>query len=155
VVTKRRIAVFILVVGISMVAAVRIAANTGSSGNGSEPPLTDLGPLLKPLVDETVGFTIAVPAPDYKPGITAQAVLDKMWSEEGAPGDPTDVEATYGVLTWGGMEQKDRPVWVLTYHGTCVVTHGPDSDQGCLKLPYHTLADSDTGEYVASYVDNG
>jgi len=86
--------------------------------------------------------------------VSAQDALAKMWPTEGAPGTPTGVVAVYALLTWGENFQK-RPVWELTYQGSCVLSHGPSSDDnGCTLEDYNTFVDATTGGYIASIAES-
>jgi hypothetical protein len=97
-------------------------------------------------------LTLSAPADGVTPRLTGDEAVQAAWNIEGAPGKPTSVHALLGILNWGGY--KDLPVWLLTYTGVCVPSHGPyGSAGGCLGTVVHTVIDASTGDYIASFAD--
>jgi hypothetical protein len=157
---RRGIRIGVVIVGAIAIlggSAIAIAATQSSDtgGDAGAPPLTNTSVLSKPFSDPIVGMDFAVPAADETPGISAQDALNAMWKAEGVAGTPpTSAEATFALLTWGDSIKADTPVWIITYDGTCVATEGPSTNSDCRKLPFHTIANADTGEYIVSYADS-
>ncbi len=122
----------------------------------SAPPV-----FLSETVEEAnAGFTLDPPPQGATPGIDAQSALDETWAQDGTEGggDPTAAHLTFAHLSWADGD-KDTPVWVVTYEGTCVpIDAGLGSDgasmpQTCRDVPVHALLDANTGEFIASVVD--
>jgi hypothetical protein len=151
------IAVGGLAVGVTLVlltsgGAAR-SAGTQTTTTGGPPPLVSVHPLANPVDDEQSGVHLD-PPPAGNPPVSAQEALAKMWPTEGAPGAPTGVVAVYALLTWGENFQQ-KPVWELTYQGSCVLSHGPSSeDSGCTLEDYNTFVDATTGDYIASIAES-
>ena len=69
--------------------------------------------------------TIEPAPPGLEPRITRDEALNIAWREEGRS-DANSVDATLAISRIeedGGT--KERPVWIVTYEGVCVIAHGP------------------------------
>lgn len=63
------------------------------------------------------------------------------------------MSAVYGLAIWGSLDAY--PVWVVSFEGTCVPTHGPvGNDDGCRALPFNVVIDAKNGDYVASFASS-
>jgi hypothetical protein len=129
------------------------SAGTQTTTTSGPPPLISVHALAYAVDDQQSGMHLDPPPPGNPP-MSAQDALAKMWPTEGAPGTPTGVIAVYALLTWG-QNFKQAPVWELTYQGSCVLSHGPSSDEsGCTLEDYNTFVDANTGSYIASVAES-
>jgi hypothetical protein len=143
---------------LAVVAAISVGSATAigviSDDDWDEPPPPTRGqpaPLSAETSVPTVGLTLEPPG-DVKPVISGEEAIARAWIEEGAPGKPTSVHATFALLAWGD-QFKQVPVWLVTYEGAeCIQQSGePGKESPCVVQDFHTLVDATTGSYVASF----
>jgi hypothetical protein len=141
----------LLLVGVGSAAAVA-AVGGGYEWSDPAPPITSIQDLSAKAVVSDVGLTLSAPGSQLVPTVSAEEAVKNAWTEEGAPGNPKGVHATFALLDWG-TAQKGTPVWVVTYEGAdCMLAAGaPGESQECVQQSLHTLIDARTGEYIASF----
>ena len=100
-------------------------------------------------------FATIEPAPQgFESRISREEALNIAWREEGRP-DATSVDATLAISRVeedGGSDE--RPVWIVTYEGVCVVAHGPPQGrppgQRCAASTYGVVIDATTGQFLVA-----
>lgn len=119
---------WLTVLAIVVLGGAAIAETKPFVWDGPLPPVTSISDLASPVFDKNLGLTLDPPG-NAKPGVSGEEAIDRAWEEEGAPGGPKSVHASFALLTWG-VDYKSKPVWVLTYEGgQCMPAAGPpDAD---------------------------
>lgn len=104
-----------------------------------------------------VGTHFDVPPPTAPPVSAEQAVAVAWEHIAGAEARQiTDVLPVHALLPAGGNIEKDVEVWVLKFHGACIVGSGPRAEgetagSGCEPVPvFIVMIDANTGAYMAS-----
>jgi len=137
--------------GVASGVALAVAGND-YEWSDPQPPLTSVSDLASRTVVSDVGLTLESPGAQLTPLISGEQAVKRAWEEEGAPGDPQGVHATFALLTWGSR-LTETPVWVVTYEGAdCMLAAGPaGGSQECAKQAFNTIMDASSGEYIASF----
>jgi hypothetical protein len=86
-----------VLVAVFSAAAFALATNE-YKWSDPKPPLTEVGDLATRTVVEDVGLTLESPGTDLKAAVSAEQAVSEAWKEEGAPGDPQGVHATFASL---------------------------------------------------------
>ena len=96
------------------------------------------------------------PAPlGLEPRITQADALRIAWREEGRR-DATSVRSELALLRVADQGRTtERPVWIITYEGVCVLAHGPPQNPmrgECAASAWGVMIDATTGAFLAAGV---